>query len=47
MTTAITFVPMKAFLILLLALGLLAATGCQTNKGSREYVPGRGWVPTR
>lgn len=29
---------------LLLALWI-AATGCKTKSGSREYIPGKGWVP--
>ena len=36
-------------LILLLLLGLavaLLAGGCASDKGSREYIPGKGWVPT-
>ena len=31
--------------VLLLAFGLLLATGCKTQSGSREYIPGKGWVP--
>ncbi len=31
--------------VLLLAVGLILATGCQTHSGSREYIPGKGWVP--
>lgn len=38
----------RCFILLLAVLFLaLAATGCRTNKGAREYIPGRGWVPTR
>jgi hypothetical protein len=33
-------------LIGLLAVTVLAGVGCETNKGSQEYIPGRGWVPT-
>jgi len=36
-------------LLLLLLLGLavaLLADGCASDKGSREYIPGKGWVPT-
>ncbi len=22
------------------------ASGCASDKGSREYIPGKGWVPT-
>jgi len=33
--------------LLLLALGaVLVAAGCASDKGSREYIPGKGWVPT-
>ncbi len=35
----------KLFLLLMLAAALVLA-GCTTNRGSREYIPGRGWVPT-
>ena len=37
---------MKTVICVVLALGLLVGAGCQTDKGSREFVPGRGWVPT-
>lgn len=40
-------VMMRILLLLTLAATLLAVTGCKTNKGSREFIPGRGWVPTR
>jgi hypothetical protein len=36
-------------IILLLLLGLavtLLGVGCASDKGSREYIPGKGWVPT-
>lgn len=33
-------------LFLLICLALLSfAAGCASDKGSREYVPGKGWVP--
>jgi len=33
-------------LLLLLALGVgLGLSGCASDKGSREYIPGKGWVP--
>lgn len=36
----------KLALILLAALLLATATtGCKSNPGSREFIPGRGWVP--
>lgn len=31
-------------LVLLLAV-VLAVAGCKTHSGSREYLPGKGWVP--
>ncbi|MDB6019096.1 MAG: hypothetical protein JWR19_3585 [Pedosphaera sp.] len=35
----------KICLLLLLAVALVAS-GCHcTNPGSREFVPGKGWVP--
>jgi hypothetical protein len=37
----------KAILLLLLGLAVvLLAAGCASDKGSREYIPGKGWVPT-
>jgi PBP1b-binding outer membrane lipoprotein LpoB len=36
---------MKMFiLVMLLALAMVAA-GCASSSGSREYIPGKGWVP--
>ena len=29
----------------MLAAVLLVAAGCATHSGSREYIPGKGWVP--
>lgn len=26
---------------------VLLSTGCKTNKGAREFIPGKGWVPVR
>lgn len=37
---------LRLFILALLAVSLLG-TGCKSNSGSREFVPGRGWVPTR
>ena len=31
-------------LIVLLAM-LVIGAGCKTHSGSREYIPGEGWVP--
>ncbi len=37
----------KMLLLLLLALAVVSlAGGCASDKGSREYIPGKGWVPT-
>jgi hypothetical protein len=36
---------MKPALLLALLAIVLVATGCQTDKGSREFIPGKGWVP--
>jgi hypothetical protein len=35
----------KLCLLLILAVMLVAAAGCATHSGSREYIPGKGWVP--
>ncbi len=36
----------KLCLLLLLAATLLVAAGCATeHSGSRDYIPGKGWVP--
>jgi hypothetical protein len=37
---------LRLFIFALLAVSLLV-TGCKSNSGSREFIPGRGWVPTR
>lgn len=36
---------MKSLLLLALLAVVLTATGCQTDKGSREFIPGKGWMP--
>ena len=33
-------------LILLLAAVAFGASGCKTESGSKEFIPGKGWVPT-
>jgi hypothetical protein len=33
-------------LFLLAGLVLALGAGCATHSGSREYIPGQGWVPT-
>lgn len=36
----------KYCLFLLLAVLLMVAgTGCKSHSGSRDYIPGKGWVP--
>jgi len=36
----------RILLIVSLLGTLLLMSGCKTNEGSREFIPGRGWVPT-
>jgi hypothetical protein len=38
---------MVKYVILLLVSGALivGAAGCKSSSGSREYIPGKGWVP--
>ena len=35
----------KFAVLLILAAALLGSVGCGTPPGSREYIPGTGWVP--
>ncbi len=35
----------KLCVVLVLLVALLVATGCKTHSGSREFIPGKGWVP--
>jgi len=36
----------KYIILLLLGAALIVgAVGCQSPSGSREYIPGKGWVP--
>jgi hypothetical protein len=35
----------KILILFLLVAALVAAGGCKTHSGSREYLPGKGWVP--
>lgn len=38
--------PMKRVIIVLAILAAtLVATGCKSDPGSREYIPGKGWRP--
>jgi hypothetical protein len=37
---------LKLALVLILAASLLSITsGCKSPSGSREFIPGKGWVP--
>jgi hypothetical protein len=36
---------LKISLILVVAAALVIGAGCKTHPGSREYIPGKGWVP--
>jgi hypothetical protein len=36
----------KICLLLMLAIALLVVGCGSTNPGSREFIPGKGWVPT-
>ena len=37
---------MKRLVLLILAVAVIASfSGCKTHSGSREYIPGKGWVP--
>lgn len=31
--------------LLFLFLALVLTTGCKSKSGSREFIPGKGWVP--
>ena len=35
----------KICTLILLAVVLVAVAGCKTHSGSRDYIPGKGWVP--
>jgi hypothetical protein len=38
---------LKLVVLVLLAVALVVGTsGCKTHPGSREFIPGKGWVPT-
>ena len=37
---------MKKFLLLILLVSMtVVVSGCKTHSGSREFIPGKGWVP--
>ena len=35
----------KLCMLLVLAVLVVAATSCSTSSGSRDFIPGKGWVP--
>jgi hypothetical protein len=36
---------MSKLCLLLILVVVLVAAGCATHSGSREFIPGKGWVP--
>ena len=36
---------MSKYLFLIGLVAVLAVSGCATHSGSREFIPGKGWVP--
>jgi len=38
---------MKSLLLIALLAAGFILTGCETDKGSREFIPGKGWAPMR
>ncbi len=36
---------MSKLCLLLILVVALVAVGCATHSGSRDYIPGKGWVP--
>ena len=35
----------KICALMLLAAIVLAVAGCKSHSGTRDYIPGKGWVP--
>jgi hypothetical protein len=35
----------KICTLILLTVVLVAVAGCKSHSGSRDYIPGKGWVP--
>jgi hypothetical protein len=35
----------KVCLLLLVVAMLIAGAGCKSSSGSRDFIPGKGWVP--
>ncbi|MGC8744257.1 MAG: hypothetical protein ACP5T0_10305 [Verrucomicrobiia bacterium] len=41
---------MKRFvyiLLIIIAVAAIFTSGCKTSSGSREFIPGKGWVPVK
>jgi hypothetical protein len=36
---------MSKLCLLLMLVAALVAAGCSTSSGSRDFIPGKGWVP--
>jgi hypothetical protein len=36
---------MSKICLILVLVALVAAAGCASHSGSREFIPGKGWVP--
>jgi len=36
---------MSKLCLLLILAALLVGAGCSTSSGSRDFIPGKGWVP--
>lgn len=45
LTTLIRLSPMIKILLAVLIAVVVTTSGCKTHSGSREYKPGKGWVP--
>ena len=35
----------KLCIMLILLAALVVGAGCKSSSGSKEYIPGKGWVP--
>lgn len=35
----------KICVLILLLAALVVGVGCKTHSGSRDFIPGKGWVP--
>ena len=38
---------MAKMLLLLVLATVLVSAGCKSNDGSRQFIPGKGWGPTK